>query len=250
MQKKPPPLASADTAALTDFLDSQDRPDGTLSFRELQGFLFAVASSPETILPSEWIPMISNDEDLIFENESEAQQILNQIMKLYNEVNTSVLERSDALPCGCEFKADILANLDDEATISQWSRGFKIGHNWLIDVWNEHLPEPLETEYGASVMALSFFSSRKIAEAYRAKINDAESSEPAKSIEQLAETIRDLFPASVSAYAHLGRTIFEVHMQHAADSTQPARRTKIGRNDPCPCGSGKKYKKCCAGKLH
>jgi SEC-C motif-containing protein len=22
---------------------------------------------------------------------------------------------------------------------------------------------------------------------------------------------------------------------------------KIGRNDPCPCGSGKKYKKCCAG---
>ena len=23
---------------------------------------------------------------------------------------------------------------------------------------------------------------------------------------------------------------------------------KIGRNDPCPCGSGKKYKKCCLGK--
>jgi preprotein translocase subunit SecA len=22
----------------------------------------------------------------------------------------------------------------------------------------------------------------------------------------------------------------------------------IGRNDPCPCGSGKKYKKCCYGK--
>lgn len=25
----------------------------------------------------------------------------------------------------------------------------------------------------------------------------------------------------------------------------PIRRTKIGRNEPCPCGSGKKYKKCC-----
>jgi uncharacterized protein len=25
----------------------------------------------------------------------------------------------------------------------------------------------------------------------------------------------------------------------------PHRRTKIGRNDPCLCGSGKKYKKCC-----
>ena len=32
-----------------------------------------------------------------------------------------------------------------------------------------------------------------------------------------------------------------------APTVQPARRdeTKVGRNDPCPCGSGKKYKKCC-----
>ena len=29
----------------------------------------------------------------------------------------------------------------------------------------------------------------------------------------------------------------------------PIRRSgaKVGRNDPCPCGSGKKYKKCCGG---
>jgi uncharacterized protein YecA (UPF0149 family) len=26
----------------------------------------------------------------------------------------------------------------------------------------------------------------------------------------------------------------------------PVRSEKVGRNDPCPCGSGKKYKKCCA----
>jgi len=25
----------------------------------------------------------------------------------------------------------------------------------------------------------------------------------------------------------------------------PARKAKTGRNEPCPCGSGKKYKKCC-----
>ncbi|MCX4286937.1 MAG: SEC-C metal-binding domain-containing protein, partial [Clostridia bacterium] len=24
-----------------------------------------------------------------------------------------------------------------------------------------------------------------------------------------------------------------------------AKNTKVGRNDPCPCGSGKKYKDCC-----
>jgi preprotein translocase subunit SecA len=26
------------------------------------------------------------------------------------------------------------------------------------------------------------------------------------------------------------------------------RKTKVGRNDPCPCGSGRKYKKCCGRK--
>jgi len=29
-----------------------------------------------------------------------------------------------------------------------------------------------------------------------------------------------------------------------------ADRTRVGRNDPCPCGSGKKYKKCCWDKDH
>lgn len=31
-------------------------------------------------------------------------------------------------------------------------------------------------------------------------------------------------------------------------SLKSGKRNKIGRNDPCPCGSGKKYKKCCLGK--
>jgi len=28
----------------------------------------------------------------------------------------------------------------------------------------------------------------------------------------------------------------------------PARSAKVGRNEPCPCGSGKKYKRCCADR--
>ena len=39
-------------------------------------------------------------------------------------------------------------------------------------------------------------------------------------------------------------------VEPAGDGTMSTNRTvvkknKIGRNDPCPCGSGKKYKKCC-----
>ena len=31
----------------------------------------------------------------------------------------------------------------------------------------------------------------------------------------------------------------------ARDAAQPARKSRAGRNEPCPCGSGRKYKKCC-----
>lgn len=31
-------------------------------------------------------------------------------------------------------------------------------------------------------------------------------------------------------------------------STMLVNENKVGRNDPCPCGSGKKYKKCCINK--
>jgi SWIM/SEC-C metal-binding protein len=34
-------------------------------------------------------------------------------------------------------------------------------------------------------------------------------------------------------------------LEKLLNPSQPVKSDKIGRNDPCPCGSGKKYKKCC-----
>ena len=47
----------------------------------------------------------------------------------------------------------------------------------------------------------------------------------------------------ISEFTHDGERWFYVD----GYDQQPVRREtpKIGRNDPCPCGSGKKYKKCC-----
>lgn len=48
--------------------------------------------------------------------------------------------------------------------------------------------------------------------------------------------------------------IFDKEKQKELYKTEKSSRTikrdapKIGRNDPCPCGSGKKYKKCCMNK--
>jgi predicted aspartyl protease len=50
-----------------------------------------------------------------------------------------------------------------------------------------------------------------------------------------------------------GKTSFSFRMPSMAKTDyvellkqqNPSRNDKVGRNDPCPCGSGKKYKKCC-----
>ena len=44
-----------------------------------------------------------------------------------------------------------------------------------------------------------------------------------------------------------GRTAAPKGPAPAGQPSAPVRRTgnKVGPNDPCPCGSGKKYKKCC-----
>jgi yecA family protein len=119
---------------LTSFLGSPKRPTGTLRFHELQGFLFTIASSPETIPTSDWLPMISDEQDFSFGSESEAQQILNAIMALYNEVNTGVRKRSENLPRACSFAANLDASFGKDSSICQWSRGFLVGHDWLADV--------------------------------------------------------------------------------------------------------------------
>jgi hypothetical protein len=39
-----------------------------------------------------------------------------------------------------------------------------------------------------------------------------------------------------------------IKLEPAYNRSQNREEHKVGRNDPCPCGSGKKYKKCCMGK--
>ncbi len=40
----------------------------------------------------------------------------------------------------------------------------------------------------------------------------------------------------------------EDYLATVEGSGEPMKTHTVGRNDPCPCGSGKKYKKCCLGK--
>ena len=55
----------------------------------------------------------------------------------------------------------------------------------------------------------------------------------------------------MAGHAHMGRTIDEVRRTPADPApAPPAQSVKVGRNQPCPCGSGLKYKKCCGFTVH
>ena len=40
----------------------------------------------------------------------------------------------------------------------------------------------------------------------------------------------------------------ELYKEQKQSQTVRNEGPKVGRNDPCPCGSGKKYKKCCGAR--
>jgi len=204
------PLSQADIADLARFLADPVRPDSTLRFQELQGFLFAVACSPELVPPSSWLPAISDEEDLGFKDEADTQRIMGLIIGLYNGINDSVFERSENLPPGCDFRATIEDNFGEELAISLWSRGFMMGHEWLAEVWDEYLPEELDGEVGSAAMVLSFFSSRQLAEFYYLESTTTpRHRRPKVTFTEFAEKVRELFPAALSSYAHVGRSISE-----------------------------------------
>jgi preprotein translocase subunit SecA len=60
------------------------------------------------------------------------------------------------------------------------------------------------------------------------------------------DTVKYLFKAQVQNIPQRHQVVRRVsESQENTGRKEPVRNQKVGRNDPCPCGSGKKYKKCC-----
>ncbi len=62
-----------------------------------------------------------------------------------------------------------------------------------------------------------------------------------------AEALRDGYHGTIGEFLQTVRTGVNPHTHHHHGHHQETvvrQEPKVGRNDPCPCGSGKKYKKC------
>ena len=236
---------SSSAGTLRELLQHPDRAEGTLDYAQLHGFLFAICGAPELILPSDWMPEIFGGAMPALRNEEEGRVIYTALIEEYNAVNRACLE--GVMPPGCVLRDDPMANLEDDAPIREWARGFARGYDWLEETWQSYLPgdgesddpreQELGMELGFSRVILSFFASRKVAEAMARETAGTD-------LPTFVSQVQQLFPDAIGTYAEIGRSIQEAVAQ--VERTPYQRESpKIGRNDPCPCGSGKKHKRCC-----
>lgn len=237
-------LSSDDRTFLATFLAARARPEGTLDLQQAQGLLFAVTCAPEPVPTSDWIAAIFNGAEPGFADVDESRRLFEALVALYNEVNEGVVEGHPRLPADCAFHADLPANCTDDAPVARWAQGFVLAQDWLAEAWDAWLPEALADDFDADCQVLGFFAS---AEGVRADLarTRRRGDKPVEALYAVeAEYAYDAFDAALTAHAEMGRKLYRFAQAMEAQR-EPVRVTRTGRNEPCPCGSGRKYKKCC-----
>jgi uncharacterized protein len=199
--------------------------DGML-VSELDGFLAGILVCPELIMPGEWLPLVwGGDEDAapVFENARQAEQMIGLVMEHYN-ATANDLQSGRYAPV---FEVDVR---HDETLWELWIEGFDTAMQLRPDSWAEMLKDDEEARMALSGLLMLI------------DIAQAESKLPEPEIQDLTEKAPDLIPAWVGSL-----NAWRVKRHLASQLGVPPAPTfaKVGRNDPCPCGSGKKYKKCC-----
>ena len=187
-------FSAAQAETLHSFLAESHRPEGTFSYPQLAGFLFAVCCSPEQVPADDWMSVIFDDQDPGYFNEKEDQKIQALLVTLYHWTLHGVRSGTPALPPRCQPAAALSANFSVESGLSGWCRGFLAGHDWLEDVWNEHLDAAAEEQLGDCLVCLSFFASEALAQEWLQEIGDSDSTLESMASDQIrhfAEAMQD-----------------------------------------------------------
>ncbi len=227
------PVDRVDLETLDDFLMSERAPSESMMLSDLDGFLTGIAVGPELILPSEWLPLIWGGEAPEFVDEAEAKAILGTIMGRYNEILRQV--QNDALD------PVFWADRDGALIAMDWAEGFLQAIMLRADAWKRLFKSKRDGQLLFPILALCGDENGD-------SLLGLTPGEEDTVMEEAAEFIPDCVIAIAAYWREKGPRQISMPLT-AGPPPQPERAsTKVGRNDPCPCGSGIKFKKCC-GKV-
>ncbi len=220
------PLSDDELDQLATFLDGIRNPRA-MSVEELDGFFCALVAGPETVMPSEYLNEVWGGElpdENAFESDEQATALLGLMMRHWNAI-------------AAEFEAEgMYGPLYDEADERgvpgrRWARGFMRGVAMRRQGW-----APLITdENEGHLLTIAMVA------------GDIDPDFPTEPLtkDKTSELRIWMATGAARAYRHFAAERRASARAQREEKTVRRAEPKVGRNEPCPCGSGKKYKLCC-----
>jgi uncharacterized protein len=214
------------------FLASPSAPKCAMSALELDGYLTGVIVAPVRLRPSQWMAGLWDGDELNFDDAKLIQTVLAALGMMVNTLITEIERSLGRLEAEriCDYRPAFVSThaRPAHADVRTWTRGF----------WRAMALAPTEWHALAADARTQVIISPFIG-FIDAGIDDR--FEPADDIDNRLDQAASDIPRAVL----LLRKIANLRATRSV-AAPAARPTKIGRNDPCPCGSGKKFKRCCS----
>jgi len=217
-----PRLAAADLDRLETLLSAPHLQD-SLTLDAIQGLLCAVASAPSPIPMEKWLGSVLGESR--FASDEETQEVTQLLARFHADTVRELAEG---------FGLDLITYPAEEGEeeLAIWCEGYLAGVALAEPSWFEASDEEAVEDFLFPFMVLSG----------RMKEYALESGEPWHGPEAEAKLIREARDSLLDDILGAHDYWFESRINRIPQKREV---TKTGRNDPCPCGSGKKYKSCC-----
>ena len=204
---------------LMELLDDKSEAHNTMRCDEVQGFMMALLSGPDALNPTNWLPEILGEESLF--DAKERTEIERLVMAMAADMRMKLNEKT--LP-DLWFYEDEAGNPD----FYTWCNAYLYALDIVPTDWFEAVDQEEFEDLFYPIMALGGI------------YDDEENGEVILHLneKELTQLESDLPHVLLDIYWY---------WQAIINKPQTVRREgeKVGRNDPCPCDSGKKYKACC-----
>jgi uncharacterized protein len=229
---KPQPLTDAEFDRLDEVL-KRFGDKRAMNLEQLDGFFAALICGPNIVPPSEYLPKIWGD-DMINEGVFSAQPMLEEFISLVTR-HWNVI--SHTLRSGDVFTPLLLEDDHGVSHANNWASGFMCGMELRREDWAPLLDD--EDHGGSLVPILALAHEHDPDPAMR----------PYK--EPISAELREKLIVGTAAGVMAIYNYFEAQrlmpgLSMGDSITYRRGAPKVGRNDPCPCGSGKKFKHCCS----
>jgi len=223
----PTPLTDADLDRLEELLEADIFNGDAMRLDEIQAILCAVVSGPVAVPPTVWLPEVLGEGMASAEGDPILGEAVELLMRLNNDIAAALLADETVSP--------VLYPLDEKCEdydYAAWADSYVFGAGLAGD-WYElagkhadDLSELLEPMFLLNGMLKE--DVEKSGERWFAPAEEA----------RLVADIQENLPVIV-------QTLYNFWRNKRAGGTVKREEPKSGRNDPCPCGSGRKYKQCC-----